>query len=257
MLGRRHQGGRVGAVVLAGVLAITAAACTKSSHKSSSTSDSSSVSTGATPATAAGTKATGTPVKIGLTNAESGATRDPGAQGGRDLAVEADQRPRERAQRPPDRPRRLLDRRHARIVGGVREQVGRRSTWSRSSTGRSSAATPRSRSSRTRESPPSGTSTIGTSQSLNQDAFFWSPAATSFPAIEVDLAAAVGVKNLTLLVPDVPQVPIVSGIAEKQAQLHGIEVQPGEVRPGRAGLRRRHRRRAGERIGWDRNHRHR
>ena len=70
-----------------------------------------------------------------------------------------------------------------------------------------------------------GTSTIGTGQSLNQDAFFFSPAATTYPAVEVDLAAQVGAKNITLLVPDVPQVPVVTDIGTKQAELNDVQFQ--------------------------------
>ncbi len=70
-----------------------------------------------------------------------------------------------------------------------------------------------------------GTSTIGTGQSLNQDAFFFSPAATTYPAVEVDLAAQVGATNITLLIPDVPQVPVVSDIGAKQAELNDVQFQ--------------------------------
>ena len=70
-----------------------------------------------------------------------------------------------------------------------------------------------------------GTSTLGTTQSLNQDAFFFSPPATTYPAAEVDLAATIGAKKLTLLLPDVPQVPILADIATKQAALNQIEVK--------------------------------
>jgi len=73
--------------------------------------------------------------------------------------------------------------------------------------------------------PLLGTSTLGTGQSLNQKAFFFSPAATTYPAAEVDLAARVGATNVTLLIPDVPQVPIVTDIGLEQAALNDVQFQ--------------------------------
>gem|GEM_PF-4684674 len=222
MLGGRHRTGRIAAVVLTVVLALAAAACTKSSKKSSSGAGSTSATKGSVPTTAPGTKATGTPVKIGLANTESGPSAIPELKLGRDLAIKrindyenglnghpidlivcaTDGTPESSAACA----NRFVSEHVAAVIEG--SELG------------SDAKIPILKDAGI---ATVGTSTIGTGQSLNQDAFFWSPAATSFPAIEVDLAAQLGVKNFTFLVPDVPQVPILSSIVEKQTKLHGMK----------------------------------
>jgi branched-chain amino acid transport system substrate-binding protein len=70
-----------------------------------------------------------------------------------------------------------------------------------------------------------GTSTLGTSMTLNAaGAFMFSPPATSYPQAEVDLAKEVGATKISMVLPDVSQVPIVQGLAEKQAALNGVTV---------------------------------
>jgi branched-chain amino acid transport system substrate-binding protein len=69
-----------------------------------------------------------------------------------------------------------------------------------------------------------GTSTLGTSQTLNDNAFFFSPPATSYPPAEVDLAASTGAKKLSMVLPDVSQVPIVTQLAQAQGKIDGVDV---------------------------------
>jgi len=70
-----------------------------------------------------------------------------------------------------------------------------------------------------------GGSTLGTAQTLNEaGAFFFAPPATSYPRAEVDLAAKIGAKKLSMVLPDVSQVPVVQALAQQQATLNGIEV---------------------------------
>lgn len=199
------------------VLAI-AAGCTQSEDKA----DDGGSTTESVPTTEAGTKATGTPVRIGFTNADTGPTALPQITEGAELAVER------------------INQHEDGINGHPIELV----TCSTDGTPESSAACANQLVSEdvvavidaadlgTDAKAPIlsdagiatlGTSTLGTSQSLNQDAFFFSPPATTYPRIEVDLAAQLGAKKVTLLLPDVPQVPIIADIADEQAALNGIE----------------------------------
>ena len=176
------------------------------------------------PTTAAGTEATGEPIKIGYVNTDTGATAIPELTEGAEIAVE-----------------RINE--HG---GGINGRPIELVTCGTDGTPESSASCANEMISegvvavvegadlgsdakipilQDAGIPTLGTSTIGTGQSLNQDAFFFSPAATTYPAVEVDLAARVGATNVTLLLPDVPQVPVVSDIGTKQAELNDVQFQ--------------------------------
>jgi len=210
------------AVLGATLVVAVAPACTTTEKKASS--DKASTSTSAVPTTEAGTKATGTPARIGFTNAGTGATALPQITEGAQLAADR------------------INAHENGINGHPIDLV----TCSTDGTPESSAACANKLVAEkvvavvdgadlgTDAKVPilkdagiatMGTSTLGTTQSLSQDAFFFSPPATTYPAAEVDLAATIGAKKLTLLLPDVPQVPILAGIADKQAALNNIEVK--------------------------------
>jgi branched-chain amino acid transport system substrate-binding protein len=217
----RARSARPAAALLA-VLAL-AAGCTESSGENGQKGGGG-ASTSEVPTTEVGTKASGTPVKIGYTNAGTGATALPQIEEGARLAVER------------------INAHEDGINGHPIELV----VCSTDGTPESSASCANTLVSEgvvaviegadlgTDAKIPIlsgagiatvGTSTLGTTQSANPDAFFFSPPATTYPAIEVDLAAELGAKKVTLLLPDVPQVPIVNGIATKQAELNGIEAK--------------------------------
>jgi len=223
---RRHSRwrGRSARSVAAFVAVVAlAAACTESSGESGQNGGGGG-STTAVPTTEPGTKASGTPVKIGYTNADTGATALPKITEGAKLAVER------------------INAHENGINGHPIELI----TCSTDGTPESSASCANTLVSEgvvavieggdlgTDAKIPIlsgagiatiGTSTLGTSQSLNPDAFFFSPPATTYPAIEIDLAAQLGAKKVAVLLPDVPQVPVVAGIADKQAELNGIEAK--------------------------------
>lgn len=208
---------------LLAVVPLLAVACTTSDGDADGGSDDS-ASTSAVPTTEAGTEATGEPVKLGWVNTDTGATAIPLLSEGAQVAVD-----------------RLNA--HGGGIGGRPIELVACST----------DGTPESSAACANELVAEGvvavieggdlgsdakipiltdagiatlgSSTLGTGQSLNQDAFFFAPPATTYPAAEVDLAKEIGATNLTLLVPDVPQVPIVSDIGAEQAQLQGLTFQ--------------------------------
>ncbi|HUL97930.1 MAG TPA: ABC transporter substrate-binding protein, partial [Mycobacterium sp.] len=188
--------------VLIAVVAL-AAACTESKGQA----DNGGSATGTVPTTVAGTKAAGTPVKIGFTNTDTGATALPQVTAGAKLAAEN------------------INAHDNGINGHPIELV----TCSTDGTPESSAACANKLVTekvvavidaadvgtdaklpilRDAGIATMGTITLGTSQALNQDAFFFSPPITTYPRVEIDLAAAVGAKKITLLFPDIPQVPL-------------------------------------------------
>ena len=181
-------------------------------------------STSEVPTTDVGTEATGEPVKIGYVNTDTGATALPDLTAGAELAAE---RINEHGGGIGGRPIELVvcgtDGTPESSASCANEMIaeGVVAVIEGGDLG-SDAKIPILRDAGI---PTMGTSTLGTSQSLNQEAFFFSPAATTYPAVEVDLAAQVGAKNVTLLIPDVPQVPIVTDIGNKQAELNDVQFQ--------------------------------
>ena len=128
------------------------------------------------PTTEAGTEATGTPVKIGYANAGTGATALPEITEGAELAADRINEHENGINGHPDRARPVLDRRHARVLGGVREQPGGRERGRGHRRCRPRAPTRRCPILKDAGIATLGTSTLGTTQSLSQDAFFFSPA---------------------------------------------------------------------------------
>ncbi len=205
--------------------ALLAAGCTTSDGGSEGTSEGDgSASTAEVPTTEAGTEATGEPIRLGWVNTDTGATAIPVLTEGAQVAA---------------------DRINAH-GGGLNGRPVELVTCSTDGTPESSA---KCANDLVAEGVVAvieggdlgsdakipiltdagiatlGASTLGTGQSLNPDAFFFAPPATTYPAVEVDLAKEIGATNLTLLVPDVPQVPIVSDIGKEQADLQGITFQ--------------------------------
>ncbi|MDQ2678076.1 MAG: ABC transporter substrate-binding protein [Actinomycetota bacterium] len=222
--GRRQRPQRAALTALVVVAAVALGACTTSEGSDGSGDGDASPTTSEVPTTEAGTEATGEPVKIGYVNTDSGATAIPELTEGAEIAAE-----RINA--------------HGGGIGGRPIELV---TCGTDGTPESSASCANEMISegviaviegadlgsdakipilQDAGIATLGTSTIGTGQSLNQDAFFFSPAATTYPAVEVDLAASIGAKSITLLLPDVPQVPVVSDIGAKQAELNDVQVQ--------------------------------
>lgn len=215
--GRRNVG-HVGAVVLAATLVLAAAGCT-TDKKSSDTSTS---SAGTSSTTAAGTKATGTPVKIGFTSGGTGATAIPEIGRGAQLAADfindhengINGHPIDLVYCPTDGTpessaacaNKLVSEGAVGVIDGA--DVG------------TDAKIPILHDAGI---ATMGSGTIGTGQSLSQDAFFFAPPATTFPPAQVDLAAKVGAKHVSFVFPDIPQVPLLQGLITKQAQLDGIQ----------------------------------
>jgi branched-chain amino acid transport system substrate-binding protein len=69
-----------------------------------------------------------------------------------------------------------------------------------------------------------GSNTLGIAQTVNNDAFFFAPPATSYPRAEIDLAKLVSATKVAMVLADVSQVPIVTNLVQEQAKLNGIEV---------------------------------
>jgi branched-chain amino acid transport system substrate-binding protein len=176
------------------------------------------------PTTEAGTAATGEPVKLGYVNTDTGATAIPDLTEGAEIAVK---RINEHANGINGRPIELVvcgtDGTPESSASCANQMVdaGVVAVIEGGDLG-SDAKVPILKDAGI---PTLGTSTLGTGQSLNQNAFFFSPAATTYPAAEVDLAARIGAKNVTMLLPDVPQVPIVTDIGKKQADLNDVQFQ--------------------------------
>jgi len=223
MVAENRPCGRRLRTALLGVVLLTAAACSTSSSDKAAGNSSKSSNT-KTPTTAAGTKATGTPIKIGFVNTNSGPSAIPAIRTGTELAV-----------------KRIND-----FDNGINGHPIDLDSCSTDGTPESSAACANKlvadKVAVVIEGEDVGTdakipilrdagialignTTAGTSQSFNQDAFFFSPAATTYPTSEVDLAAHEGVKKLALVAPDLPLVPIVLEVARKQGRRDGVDVQ--------------------------------
>lgn len=215
---RQHRRARVLRLAVAvSTVATVGVACTTDKASTSSAPG----STSTVPTTAAGTSASGTPIRIGFTNAETGATAIPAVTVGARMAVDHINK-------------------HANGVNGHPIELVVCAT---DGTPESSAACANKLVAEkvvatidgtdlgTDAKVPIlsdagiatlGTSTLGTAQAVNQNAFFFAPAATSFPRAEVDLAAEVGATHITMMFPDVPQVAVLSDLIAAQAKLDGI-----------------------------------
>ena len=215
---------RLALASLVAVAAVGLGACTTSDGADDDDGGGSESTTSAVPTTEVGTEATGEPIKIGYVNTDTGATAIPELTEGAEIAADRINQ-------------------HGGGIGGRPIEL---ITCGTDGTPESSASCANEMISegvvaviegadlgsdakipilQDAGIATLGTSTIGTGQSLNQDAFFFSPAATTYPAVEVDLAAQVGATNITLLVPDVPQVPVVTDIGTKQAELNDVQFQ--------------------------------
>jgi branched-chain amino acid transport system substrate-binding protein len=217
--GRRHRRrGTLGAVGIAATLVLATVGCTEATKESGTTGAS---SAGGPVATYPKKVATGSPVKIGFANAENGATALPEITAGGKLAAQ------------------WINEYENGVNGHPIDLV----TCATDGTPESSAACANrfvaERVVAVIDGADLGTDakipimsdagiatvgglTLGTSQTLNPNGFFFAPPATSYPQAEVDLAAEVGAKDLTMILPDVPQVPILTDLSTKQAALNGI-----------------------------------
>jgi branched-chain amino acid transport system substrate-binding protein len=220
----RRRSARALTLASLAVVLLGAAGCTTSEGSDDGGSAATTPVADEVPTTEAGTAASGEPVKLGYVNTDTGATAIPELTEGAELAVE---RINEHADGINGRPIELVtcgtdgtpessaSCANKMVDAGVVAVIEGGDLGSDAKVPILGDA----------GIPLLGTSTLGTGQSLNQKAFFFSPAATTYPAAEVDLAARVGATNVTLLIPDVPQVPIVTDIGKKQADLNGVQFQ--------------------------------
>ncbi|MHB1138094.1 MAG: ABC transporter substrate-binding protein [Microthrixaceae bacterium] len=222
--GGPHRGRAWSAGVALVLVTLLAAGCTTSDGDADGDDGGDTTTSSAVPTTEAGTEATGEPIKLGWVNTDTGATAIPVLSEGAQVAV---------------------DRLNAH-GGGIGGRPIELVTCATDGTPESSAKCANDMVAegvvavveggdlgsdakipilRDAGIATLGASTLGTGQSLNPEAFFFAPPATTYPAVEVDLAKEIGATNLTLLVPDVPQVPIVADIGEEQAALQGLTFQ--------------------------------
>ncbi len=217
-LDSRGRAGRIGTVCVTALVALTMAACTTQAAKTGGSDQSATTSV---PTTVPGQKASGSPVKIGFVNSDTGASATPQISQG---AVVAANRVNEYENgmnghvldlipcSTDGTPEASAACANTFVSDGVVAVIGGADLGTDAMIPILSGA----------GIATIGTSTLGTSQSLNSDAFFYAPPATTYPEEEVDLAAKEGVKHLTLVLPDVAQVPIVTSLGAKQATLDGI-----------------------------------